>query len=67
MIWRHQLEVRYRKLEYSELTMLNAIIQEASFINICEMLSHQMPEDEVASYLVRELHAWIQENCLIKR
>ncbi len=65
MIWRRQLEVRYCKLESSELTMLNAIIQEASFMNICEILSHQMPEDEVASYLVKELHAWIQENCFI--
>ncbi|WP_412757745.1 putative DNA-binding domain-containing protein [Legionella bozemanae] len=65
MVWRRQLEVRYRKLEYPERTMLNAIIQEASFMDICEMLSHRLPEDEVARYLVRELHAWIQENCLI--
>ncbi|MCE0724377.1 MULTISPECIES: DNA-binding domain-containing protein [Legionella] len=65
MVWRRQLEVRYCKLEYAELTMLNAIIQKASFMDICEMLSHQMPEDQVAPYLVKELHAWIQENCLI--
>lgn len=65
LIWRRQLEVLYRKLESPELTMLNAIKQGAPFIDICERLSHQMPEDEVASYLVRELNKWIQENCLI--
>lgn len=65
MVWRRQLEVRYRKLDYSERTMLNAIIQKASFMDICEILSHRMPENEVAPYLVKELHAWIQENCLI--
>lgn len=65
LIWRRQLDVLYRKLESPELTMLNAIMQEAPFMDICEILSHQMPEDKVATYAVRELHAWIQQNCLI--
>ncbi|WP_454781113.1 HvfC/BufC family peptide modification chaperone [Legionella sp. WA2022007384] len=67
MVWRRQLDVRYRTLEPLELTMLNAIIQGSSFVNICEILSHHLPEDEVASYLVSELHAWIQEHCFINK
>ncbi|WP_454784040.1 HvfC/BufC family peptide modification chaperone [Legionella sp. WA2024007413] len=67
MVWRRQLDVRYRKLEHLELTMLNAIIHESSFVTICETLSNHMPEDEVANYLVSELHAWIQEHCLINK
>lgn len=65
LIWRRQLEVLYRELDFPELTMLNAIKQEVPFMDICERLSHQMSEDEVASYLVRKLHEWIQENCFI--
>lgn len=47
--------------------MLNAIKQEASFIEICELLSHEMPEGKVADYLVNELHAWLQEQLFVPK
>lgn len=66
IVWRHQREVRYCKLKRSELTMLTAIQQQASFMEICEQLCFDMPEENVANYLVQELHGWLQEQLLIQ-
>ena len=65
LVWRHQLEMRYYKLDRLEHIMLKAIKGQASFIEICEHLCHEMPEDEVANYLVQELHAWLHEQLLV--
>jgi hypothetical protein len=67
LVWRRQLEVRYRKLERLELIMLSAIKRQVSFMELCELLSHEMPEDEVASYIVKELSAWLQEQLFSSR
>jgi hypothetical protein len=67
MIWRRQRDVRYRKLDDLEESMLSAINQGASFMEICESLSNKMPEEDVAIYLVKELHAWLQEEVFVSR
>ena len=61
MVWRRKLDIRYCTLGVQELTMLNAIKEQATFTEICELLSHVMPEEDVANYLVKELYAWLQE------
>lgn len=66
LVWRRQLEVRYCKLDPLELTMLHAIKQQSSFIEICDMLSHKMPEADVADYLVKELYAWLNEELFVQ-
>lgn len=61
-IWRRNLDVRYCAVGHLEFIMLDAIKNHATFIEICGKLSEQMPEDEVATYLVKELHEWLQEH-----
>ena len=65
IVWRRQREVRYTTLNRSELSMITAIQNQASFVDICHKLCHEMPEDKVADYLVHELHAWLQERLLV--
>jgi hypothetical protein len=59
LVWRNQLEIRYTKLNSLELTMLNAIKRQESFLEICEMLSKAIAYEEVAPYIVKELHTWL--------
>jgi hypothetical protein len=61
MVCRRKLDIRYCTLGIHEFTMINAIKNQATFAEICEFLSHTIPEDEVANYLVKELYAWFQE------
>lgn len=66
LIWRRELDVLYRVLKGPEQEMIKAIFNKATFMEICEILSRHMLEDQVATYVVKELHAWIQEGCFIK-
>ena len=65
LVWRRQLEIRYSKLDPLELTMLNGIKCQKSFIEICEILRNVMPEGEVANYVAKELYAWLQEQLFV--
>ncbi|CEG58313.1 HvfC/BufC family peptide modification chaperone [Legionella fallonii] len=65
LVWRHQLEIRYTKLNSLELTMLNAIKRQESFIEICEALRKKIADEEVASYIVKELHSWLRAKLFV--
>ncbi len=65
MVWRRQLQIRYYELDNLELTMLEAIKNNASFMELCDYLSHEMNEENVASYLVRKLYVWLHEQLLV--
>ncbi|ERH41400.1 hypothetical protein N751_17150 [Legionella pneumophila str. Leg01/11] len=66
LVWRHQLEIRHTKLNFLELTMLNAIKRQESFIEICETLRQEIAdEEEVASYIVKELYTWLQAKLFV--
>ncbi|MBA2652647.1 MAG: putative DNA-binding domain-containing protein [Tatlockia sp.] len=66
LIWRRQVDIRYCKLNPVEFTLINAIQSGANFLEICEHLSHKMPEDKVPTFLVQELYAWLEEQVFIK-
>ena len=65
MVWRRQLQVRYYPLDSLELNMLQAIKNNASFIEICDHLSHLMNDEDVATYLVKKLYFWLNEQVLV--
>lgn len=62
LIWRRQLEVHSYKLDHLEQTLLQAIQSQATFMELCEQLSHKIPETEVASYIVQKLHSWLNDH-----
>jgi hypothetical protein len=66
LVWRRQRETRYCKLKYLDYILMKAILSKATFLEICEQLSQKMPEEKVPTYLVKELHAWLQEQLLTK-
>ncbi|KTC93127.1 MULTISPECIES: DNA-binding domain-containing protein [Legionella] len=66
LVWRRQLEVRYCKLDHLEQNLLQAIKSQATFMEICEQLSHKMPEAEVATYIVKKLHSWLNEQIFVQ-
>ncbi len=65
MVWRRQLQVRYYLFDNLELDMLQAIKNNASFIEICDHLSHSMKDEDVATYLVKKLYIWLNEEVLV--
>lgn len=67
MVWRRQQQIRYYVLNSLELNMLQAMKNNASFIEICEQLSTEMKDDEVANYLVKKLYVWLQEEWLVHK
>ncbi|MFA5959597.1 MAG: DNA-binding domain-containing protein [Tatlockia sp.] len=67
MVWRRELQVRYYELDPLERIMIKAIQNQASFVEICDQLSHTMKdEEEVAGYLVSKLQVWLQEQLLVQ-
>lgn len=67
LVWRRQLEVCYHTLDYLEQALLQAIKSQATFIELCEQLSHKMPEAEVATYIVQKLHSWLNEQLFARK
>ena len=67
LVWRRGLEVRYCKLNPLEQLVLKEIESQASFVEICECLCQQMPEEDVANYIVQELHSWLNEQLFEKK
>jgi hypothetical protein len=65
IVWRRQLQVRYYLLDKLELSLLQAIKHNTSFIKICDHLSHEMKDEEAASYLVKKLYVWLDEQLLV--
>ncbi|HBD7060334.1 TPA: putative DNA-binding domain-containing protein [Legionella pneumophila] len=65
LVWRHQLEIRYTQLNSLELTMLHAIKRQESFIEICEVLRKEVADEEVATYIVKELHTWLKAKLFV--
>ncbi|HAT9067731.1 TPA: hypothetical protein JBD66_11240 [Legionella pneumophila subsp. pneumophila] len=65
VIWRRQLQIRYYLLDKLELNMLKAIQNKASFIEICEQLSYEMKDEKAASYLVKKLYVWLEEQLFV--
>lgn len=66
LLWRLEQSTSYCALNTLEHLLLNAIKSQATFTELCEKLSQQMPEDEVAGYLVKELYAWLHEKLFIR-
>lgn len=67
MVWRRHLQIRYYELDNLELVMLEAIKNNASFIEICEHLVHYMNEEDVPAYLVQKLYVWLHEEVLVHK
>lgn len=65
LVWRRELQVRYYQLDDVELALLTAVKKEASFMELCEHLSHVIREDDVASYIVKKMHIWLNEQIFI--
>ncbi len=65
MVWRKQRQVRYYPLDSLELNMLQAIKNNASFIEICDHLSDSMKDEDVATYLVKKLYFLLNEHMLV--
>lgn len=64
LIWRRERDVRYCKLDQREFSLLQAIQSGASFMTICEQLTQIMPEQQVADFVAKGLHLWMQEKLL---
>lgn len=59
MIWRYQHQVTHCLLDELETLIIGAIINKASFIDICESLHYQkIAEEEVVTYLIEKLYIW---------
>lgn len=66
ILWRRQQDVRYCVLGNLEHTLLHAVKKQLSFADICALLSKELPEEQVATYLVKELYAWLTEELFIQ-
>jgi hypothetical protein len=64
IVWRRQRDVRHRALEVDEAAALDAIVQGATFEDVCELLAQWHAPDDVAMRSVSLLKRWIGDEWL---
>lgn len=66
-LWRHDLAVRYRSLDSIEAAAIDAVINGATFGELCERLAAQLPTDDVPLRAASYLKQWLDEQWLCKQ
>lgn len=61
LIWRNNIDVKYRELDEKETFIIKACSQAMCFEEICQGLVEWLPEHEAAQYIVQFLQVWLPE------
>lgn len=61
LMWRNNIDVKYKELDEKESFTLKAFAQGMTFEEICQDLMEWLSEEEAAQYIVQFLQRWIPE------
>ena len=64
LVWRQDLETRWRAVEGLDLALLDAALQGANFAALCELAHGQVGEAQAAPAVVAALQGWLADGLL---
>jgi hypothetical protein len=64
LIWRQQLNTRFRTLDPDEAVVLSIAAKQASFAELCDTLAQWYATDEIALRAASLLKAWLTEGLI---
>jgi hypothetical protein len=64
LVWRQDLDTRFRSLDPAEAEALNAAIHGRTFAELCERLCRHYPEDQVPVQAARLLSIWLDSGVI---
>ncbi len=65
LVWRQQQGVSHCILDEMKYDLLQQMNQGASFLELCDQLSVNMPEEEATNYIVKQMHAWLGDQIFV--
>jgi hypothetical protein len=67
LVWRHELQARFRSLQIAEARALDAVLGGASFATLCEGLCAWLEPDEVPRQAATWLKRWVRDGLVCDR
>jgi hypothetical protein len=64
MIWRPEQVSQFRSLEADEAGMLDALVNDRPFPELCEAVATHVGEDQAAARAAGLLRAWVEEGLI---